>query len=103
MSGATVLLIEDALPWGIAANEALLQANGMAFSVIPSSALAGTDLSHYQKVIVASDQPSFTYGQIAQRAAQIDQYVSHGGVLEFHAAGWGWQGGDASQVTLPAA
>ena len=101
MSGSSVLLIEDALPWGTTANEALLQANGMAFDVIPSAALASTDLTRYQKVIVASDQPTATYGQLALRAAQIDQYVNGGGVLEFHAAGWGWQSGNASLVTLP--
>ncbi len=99
--GAVALLIEDALPWGSTANEQILAANGIAYDVIGSAALASTQLNRYRLVIVASDQPTSTYTTLAAGAAQINGYVAGGGVLEFHAAGWGWSGGDASLVTLP--
>ncbi len=101
MSGATVLLLQDNAPWGSMANEQVLGANSIAFDMIPSSALATTDLSRYRLVIVPSDQPTSYYSRLVGRAAQLNEYVSDGGVLEFHAAGWGHANGDASLVTLP--
>ena len=101
MQGATVLLIQDAHPWGTASNESLLTANGIVFDAIPSASLASTDLAQYVRVIVPSDQTQATYSVLLARAAQLDQYVSDGGILEFHAAAWGWNGGDDSQVILP--
>ena len=100
-AGARVLLIQDYLPWGSSANNQVLIANGIPFDVIASSQLAFTNLAAYRDVIVASDQPTFTYQALAARAAQIEAFVFHGGSLEFHAAGWGWNYGDPSLVTLP--
>ncbi|HET9328314.1 MAG TPA: choice-of-anchor D domain-containing protein, partial [Candidatus Eisenbacteria bacterium] len=99
-AGATVLVVEDVLPWFSAAVESLLMLNDIVYDVIPSSALGGTDLSPYQKVIVPSDQPTSLYDRVAERAAQINDYVLRGGVLEFHAS-WGWSAGDPTRVTLP--
>ncbi len=101
MSGATVLLVEDVPPWGTMTNEALLRANGIAFDVIATGALDATDLARYRKVIVAGDQPTGAYSRLAAAEGQLRQYVESGGVLEFHAAAWGFLGGDASLVTLP--
>jgi hypothetical protein len=101
MQDATVLMIQDAHPWGTTSDEDLLTANGIAFDVIPSSSLASTDLSQYPRVIVPSDQPQGTYNVLLGQAAQLDQYVTEGGVLEFHAAASGWNGGDDSQIVLP--
>ena len=100
-AGTHVLLIQDFLPWGSPANTQILAANGIAFDVINSSQLAATDLTQYRDVIVASDQPTSTYATLAARAAQIDAFVLHGGSLEFHAAGNGFNGGDPTVVTLP--
>jgi subtilisin family serine protease len=100
-AGARVLLIQDYLPWGSPANTQILAANGIAYDAITSSQLASTDLSAYQVVLVAGDQPTFTYQTLVGRAAQIENFVLQGGSLEFHAAGWGWNGGEASLVTLP--
>jgi subtilisin family serine protease len=98
---ATVLVIEDVAPWGTSSNEQVLSSLGIMFDLIPSSSLAATDLSRYQMVLVPSDQPTSSYATLAGRASQLNDYVSAGGVLEFHAAGWGYQNGDASLVTLP--
>jgi hypothetical protein len=100
-AGAHVLLIQDVLPWGSEANNSILAANGIAFDVIASSQLVSTNLTDYREVIVAGDQPNSTYQTLVARAAQLDDFVVHGGVLEFHAAGWGFAGGNPTIVTLP--
>ena len=101
MAGAEVLIVQDTRPWDTQANEEILQTLGIAFDVIPSAMLAATDLTPYRLMIVPSDQPTSLYTRIYDAAAQLDNYVLLGGVLEFHAAAWGWAGGDASGVTLP--
>ncbi len=99
--GADVLLIQDESPWDSAANEAILEANGLSFDRIGSAELESTDLPVYRLVIVPSDQPTSFYSSLASRAPQIENYVRAGGTLEFHAAGWGSHGGNASLFTLP--
>jgi hypothetical protein len=99
--GATVLIVQNLEPWGSNANEAVLSANGIAFDVIRSSQLATTNLSDYRVLLVPSDQPTSFYSVFAAREDQVNDFVAGGGILEFHAAGWGWNGGNASLVTLP--
>ncbi|MBI4169230.1 MAG: choice-of-anchor D domain-containing protein, partial [Acidobacteria bacterium] len=98
---AAALVIQDVAPWGTGANQQILSSNGIAFEVIPSSKLASRDLSAYRLVLVPGDQPTLYYQALSGRADQLSGYVAGGGVLEFHAAGWGRAGGDASLVTLP--
>ena len=98
---AKVLIIEDVQPWETTSNEQVLAANGLAYQMIGSAQLAGTNLSAYSMVLVPSDQPTSFYAALAGRASQLNAYVASGGVLEFHAAGWGWHAGNASLVTLP--
>ena len=96
-----VLIIQDVRPWGTSANEQVLSANGLVYDLIGSALLTSTNLSTYKMVLIPGDQPTSYYGTVAGRAAQLAAYVAAGGVLEFHAAGWGFAGGDASVVTLP--
>ena len=99
--GAHVLLIQDVLPFGSTSNQAVLSLNGIAYDQKTTSQIASTNLASYFAVIVASDQNTSSYQTLAARAAQIDAYVQQGGRLEFHAAGFGFNGGDATLVTLP--
>ena len=101
MAGADVLLLQNVAPWGTNSNEQVLAGNGIAFDMIGSGSLAGTDLSHYRLLIVASDQPSSFYSTLATQLSRIEGWVAAGGVLEFHAASAGWQNGDTSILTLP--
>jgi subtilisin family serine protease len=101
MAGAKALLVQDNLPWGTMANEAVLNSNGIAFDVITSSLLAAADLSAYRLIILASDQPTLYYQRITAQIARLEAFVTVGGVLEAHAAGWGFASGDASQMILP--
>ncbi|MFI5371835.1 MAG: hypothetical protein ACHQ52_09770, partial [Candidatus Eisenbacteria bacterium] len=99
--GAGILLIQDAAPWGTSADQQVLNANGLPFDQIPTTLLAYTDLQAYRLVIVASDQPQSAYDTIQGQASQFAAFVSAGGVLEFHAAGWGVNGGSSSGIMLP--
>jgi subtilisin family serine protease/sugar lactone lactonase YvrE len=98
---ADVLLVEDALPWGINANEQILARSGIAYDLAHSADLASKDLSAYRQIIVASDQPTSTYTTLAAQMSRLAAWATGGGVLEFHAAGWGYSSGDASRVVLP--
>src|SRR5262249_12115484 len=100
-SATTTLLVEDFAPWGTDANEQVLASAGIAYDRVTSTDIAAIDLSRYRHIIVAGDQPSIFYLTLSQRSAQIDAFVSGGGVLEYHGAGWGFNAGDASLVTLP--
>jgi hypothetical protein len=101
MAGAKVLIVQDAAPWGTASNEQILNTMGVAFDMIPSSSLAGMSLSGYRLIIVSSDQPTNYYLTLGAQQAKLQSFVTAGGTLEVHAAGWGWQGGDASFMTIP--
>jgi subtilisin family serine protease len=99
--GFGVLLVQDVLPWGSNAVEVLLNLNHIPYDRIPSSLLAAFDLTHYHTVIVPSDQFYSTYAVLMAQASRLQQFVAQGGVLEFHAAGLGFNGGDPSGVPLP--
>jgi len=101
MAGAKVLIVQDASPWGTSANQEVLNGMGVAYDMISSSVLAGTNLSGYRLVVVPSDQTTNFYNTLNAQRAKLEAFVNAGGVLEVHAAGWGWQGGDASLMTLP--
>ena len=98
---AHVLLVQDVFPWDSNANQTVLSGLGIAFDTVGSEGLASVDLGRYTHILVPSDQPTSFYFAFAANKARIDAWVGAGGVLEFHAAGWGWAGGDASFVTLP--
>jgi hypothetical protein len=101
MSGATVLLLQDNAPWGGNANQRILTANGIAYDLVNVSSLISIDLTRYRMVIVGSDQTTSFYRTLSSLEGRLDEYVTTGGTLEFHGAGWGRNGGNASLVVLP--
>ena len=101
VAGADVLLIQDLLPWSTSSNQQILDALGIPYSLVTVAALATTDLSVYRQIIVAGDQSTSFYSALAAQMPRVTAWVAAGGVLEFHAAGWGWNSGDASRVILP--
>jgi hypothetical protein len=52
-------------------------------------------------VIISGDQPQGFYDTYAANHARFEAYVAGGGIVEFHAAAWGWNGGDLSGIPLP--
>ncbi len=101
VNAARVLIVEDYAPWLSTANERILEANGLTYNVVDTVWLPYENLASYALVIIASDQPTDTYLRLAARMDQFATYVAAGGVLEFHAAGWGWNGGNPTAVVLP--
>jgi hypothetical protein len=96
-----VLLIEDLLPWGSTANEDLLSSSSIPFKKIQMGELASENLRDYKKVVIAGDQDSAFYSTYATNRSVFDSFVTNGGQLEWHLAGFGWNGGDSGQVVLP--
>ncbi|HKQ62313.1 MAG TPA: choice-of-anchor D domain-containing protein [Candidatus Polarisedimenticolaceae bacterium] len=101
LAGAKVAIVEEYYPWDVDSNERVLAANGIPYDVISVFDLPFIQLNDYRMVLVPSDQPTYFYELLQERASQLESFVAGGGVLEFHAAGWGFQDGDASLVVLP--
>jgi subtilisin family serine protease len=96
-----VLIIQDLAPWGSTANEQILSNNGIDYQMINSSNIPMVNFLAFPVILIPSDQPTSFYQTIASFENQFNSYVTSGGILEFHCAGWGWNGGNASLVTLP--
>ncbi|HKQ98562.1 MAG TPA: choice-of-anchor D domain-containing protein [Candidatus Polarisedimenticolia bacterium] len=100
-AGPDLLLVQETAPWGvdtIAQNLALL---GISYTRSTAAGLANLDLSGYRVIVVAGDQKTTFYDTLAARMPRLAEWVAAGGVLEFHAAAWGTNAGDASGVVLP--
>ncbi|HEX6851651.1 MAG TPA: choice-of-anchor D domain-containing protein [Candidatus Polarisedimenticolaceae bacterium] len=100
-SPSVLILADNPLPWGSDAIQRLLAAERLAYEVAAIGELPNLDLAAYRRVIVPSDQSQTFYHSIRTSMHLLEEYVDQGGVLEFHAAGWGSQGGNPTLVTLP--
>ncbi|KFI35207.1 hypothetical protein HX99_06520 [Peptococcaceae bacterium SCADC1_2_3] len=92
-NGTEALLIQDTAPWGLDADEAVLNEFGIAYDLINSASLAAHNLNGYKFIMYASDQPTSYYQNIAANLAKIEAYVSGGGLLLAHSCDGGWNGG----------
>jgi len=92
-----ILILKDRNPFDAAEdfNETLLVRLGRDYDVLTSADLAALELttteppympSEYIKIVVPSDQPFSLYQALSDNAAKIEEFVDHGGVLQFHAA-----------------
>lgn len=95
-----VALFKNVDPWDYQANEEALSLYGIAYAVFSSSDFGLVDLSSFSKVVIASDQDQAFYNAMDAYRLWFEDYVSSGGVLEIHAADWGWHGGQWV-ATLP--
>lgn len=86
-------LLMNADPWGYPANENALSKYGVPYAVFSSADFGIVDLTKFSKVIVASDQDQKFYDDMAAYRVWFEDYVSGGGLLEIHAADYGWNGG----------
>lgn len=99
---AEVLIIKDNDPWDDDGNEQALDSiPGKTWDVIITDDIAGTTLSDYRIVIVASDQFTATYDALIANAAALASYVDGGGILLAHGCDNGWNGGHWSSSWLP--
>ena len=88
-----VALFKNVDPWEYPANEEALSLYGMSYVVLGSGDFGSVDLSLFSKVVIASDQDHGFYYAIDTYRWWFEDYVSNGGLLEIHAADWGWHGG----------
>jgi len=89
----TVALFQNYNPWGYPANQKTLDQYGVPYIVFRSSDFGRVDLTAFSKVVIASDQDQAFYNGMDIYREWFEDYVRGGGVLEIHAADWGWNGG----------
>ncbi|RLC79204.1 MAG: hypothetical protein DRJ03_23935 [Chloroflexi bacterium] len=88
-----VALFKNLDPWGYPSNEEVFSLYGIPYTVFSSTDMGKVDLSPFSKVVIASDQDQSFYDTVSIYRWWFEDYVSSGGVLEIHAADWGWNGG----------
>ncbi len=87
-----VAILQNLNPWAYNASQQILTNLSISYDIIPSANFGTTDLSSYQKVIIASVQSFAFYTALANNRTWLENYVNNGGILEVHAAtqGWNW-------------
>jgi hypothetical protein len=95
------LLFQDAYPWDTDALQRVLDGYSLPYDLLPSSVMATSDLASYSQVIIPSDQPQDLYDAYDAERTRFEDYASNGGLVQFHAAAWGWHPGNLSGIPLP--
>jgi hypothetical protein len=91
----------DAEPWGSTSITEILNSFGLEYTILRSSDMGIVDLSQYDRVIIASDQPQAFYDAFNGNISWFEGYVNNGGLLNVHAADQGWNSGSVVNGTLP--
>ncbi|MGH9249720.1 MAG: carboxypeptidase regulatory-like domain-containing protein, partial [Acidimicrobiales bacterium] len=99
--GGPVLVFEDALPWDTDALHQVLDANGIVFDVVGSDQMDDIDLSGYQAVIIANDQPQDFYDAYNANVGRLEEYAAAGGLVWVEAASLGFNEGEFGNGVLP--
>jgi len=81
-----VAIFQDWDPWGYSSIKDILSAWGISYDVFSSSDIGSADLSPYEKVVIASNQPSDFMDTVYSNLDWFEDYASQGGILEVHAA-----------------
>lgn len=76
-----VAIFRDQLPWGSWADDDILVANSIAFTVFGGSDIGNVDLSAFDKVIISNQQPLAFNTLIGDNAAWFEAYAEAGGVV----------------------
>ena len=105
VTGDSVLLVQDILPWTTSSNTSLLSSlvdDGTiaGYDVVTSAMLGDVAFEDYCVVIIANDQPSSTYSALASYAAKLTSYAENGGVVVYGACDQGWVNGDVSSALI---
>jgi hypothetical protein len=89
-----VAIFQDKDPWDyMTSTQDILTANGIAYTIYSSAQIGVVDLSGFEKVIIASDQPTAFYTAVETNSAWFENYANNGGIMEIHAADGGWASG----------
>ncbi len=98
---ARIALVQDVAPWGGHADESVLTGMALPFDLLTTEGLAAADLSKYRLIVLAGDQPTRAYENWSAAGGRLEPWLRGGGVLEIHAAGWGYSEGDAARLKMP--
>jgi hypothetical protein len=101
VNASRTLILQDVSPWGSDSMEQVLSIGGVSFDIARSDDLATLDLSGYEVVFVANDQPTAFYGVLADQIDKLAAYAQAGGYLWFGVAAWGSNSGEADGLPLP--
>ena len=98
-SSASVLLIQDRMPWDHNDNVLLLNhlkdaGYILGWDMVTTSTFRAADLAGYSVVMIANDQTTGTYDRLAALHDALTSYVRAGGVVIYGACDSGWAGGD---------
>jgi len=88
-----VALFQNWYPWDYPSNEEALDLYGIPYVVFSSNDFGRVDLTTFTKVVIASDQDQAFYNALDAYRWWFEDYARNGGLLEIHAADWGWHGG----------
>ncbi|MBN1846203.1 MAG: hypothetical protein JW810_11005 [Sedimentisphaerales bacterium] len=83
---SNVAIFQDNDPWGYASNQDVLTANGISWTIFGSADMGTANLATFDKVIIASVQPSGFYDALEAHSAWFEAYVNAGGILDMHLA-----------------
>ena len=100
---ASVLLVQDGLPWNADSASAQLRA------LVNDGFLTGWDaattreldrltLTDYDVIYIANDQTTATYSRLSDLNTLLTEYAKAGGVVIYGACDRGWAGGNISDV-----
>ncbi|RDE17528.1 MAG: hypothetical protein C4K49_02360 [Candidatus Thorarchaeota archaeon] len=81
-----VAIFQDQDPWGLGSIREVLDLWMVPYVLYDDTAMGTVDLSVYQKVVIASAQPSWFMDALYMNIAWFEDYVAQGGVLEINAA-----------------
>ena len=98
---ASILLIQDRLPWTENINTVLLDklaSEGYiaGWDMMTTGELTGIELSMYDVIYIANDQSTDTYNRLRDAADRIAAFAESGGVVVYGACDQGWAAGDIS-------
>lgn len=81
-----VAVFQDWDPWGYSSITDILATWGIDYDILSSSDIGPADLGQYEKVVIASDQPSGFMDIVYSNLDWFEDYAAQGGILEIHAA-----------------
>ena len=97
LSSYNVLILKNVNAWNSPAVEETLTDLGIPYQTMTSGELKNLTtqdlLDSYDMIVIISDQPQGFYDDLGPQMGKLEDFVKAGGVLEIHAANWGWHGG----------
>jgi len=85
-----VAVFQNVDPWGYSSIGEAFDLYDVPFATLSSKDFELVNLSRFVKVVIVSDQDQSFYDAMNASRWWFEDYVSQGGVLEIHAADWGW-------------